>query len=96
MPSNKKISEKQKATNMYWKIKNKWAKETELTNGWFLQHIDGNTLNNNINNLKKIHPKEVFTRLSNGENLVVDWVCGLTEKEIDFVKLNADVFAGGY
>jgi len=92
----KKMTDKQKAEKMYWKIKRKWAKETELTNGWFIQHLDGNTLNNNINNLKKIHPKEVFTRMSNGEDLIVDWVRGLTNKEIEFVRLNTDVFAGGY
>ena len=96
MPNNKKITENKKAQKLYWKIKHKWARETGLNNGWFLQHIDGNTLNNNIDNLKKIHPKEVFTRMHEGEELCVDWVCGLTEKEIMFVKLNAQVFADGY
>jgi len=92
MPNNNKLTEAQ----MYWKIKYKWAKETKSTDGWFLQHIDGNTLNN-INNLKKIHPHEVFMRLYHGEyDLVVNWFCGLTDKEIYFVYANAYWFAKGY
>jgi len=82
--------------NMFWGIKRKWARETELTNGWFIQHLDGNTLNDSIDNLRKIHPREVFARLANDEELVVDWVCGLTKKEIAFVKINADKFRDSY
>ncbi len=104
MPTNKKKTVKMQLgnmtknawENMFWGIKRKWARETELMNGWFIQHLDGNTLNDSIDNLRKIHPREVFARLANDEELVVDWVCGLTKKEIAFVKINADKFRDSY
>ena len=92
----KKMTDKQKAEKMFNKIRNKWAEETSGTNGYFIRFIDGDKSNCDIDNLIKIHPYVVFSNMMLGNDFVVDWDISLTHKEIEFVKLNADVFASVY
>ena len=54
--------------------------------------MDGNKLNNKINNLSYVHPREAMENL----DWCVDWKVGLKKKQIQFVILNSDSFAKLY
>ena len=51
-----------------------------------------NKLNNKINNLSYVHPREAMENL----DWCVDWKVGLKKKQIQFVMLNSDSFAKLY
>jgi hypothetical protein len=61
-----------------------WAYTTSNSKGYFCRHIDGNKLNNDVNNLAWVHPCEAFQN----PNWTVDWDMGLSKKQIQFVKNN--------
>ena len=71
------------------KIRSVWNKSTKETKGYFLRHIDADKLNNNLNNLQWVHPKEAMENI----NWCCDWVIGLTKIQIEFVKNNCHNFA---
>ena len=60
--------------------------------GYFIRHIDGNTLNNNISNLTKVHPFEAFSNSA----WKVDWVLFVDDVERIFVIANMESFAAYY
>ena len=49
----------------------------------FIRHINGNTLDNRLENLCWVKLSEAFQNITNWK---VDWVCYLTEEEVRFVK----------
>ena len=69
-----------------------WQEQTKLTGGNFTRHIDGNRQHNSIFNLTAIHPHDAFKH----PEWVVDWECGLTNKQIQFVRDNMSVLADFY
>ena len=69
-----------------------WQEQTKLTGGNFIRHIDGNRQHNSIFNLTAIHPHDAFKH----PEWVVDWECGLTNKQIQFVRDNMSVLADFY
>ena len=60
------------------------AKLYNIDNGLFIRHMDGNTLNNTVDNLKWVHFKEALEN----PDWVVDWTMYLTKSQVDFVNLN--------
>nr|QBK93552.1 MAG: hypothetical protein LCPAC404_02560 [Pithovirus LCPAC404] len=67
-------------------IQTKWNENTSSMGGYFIRHINGDTLDNSICNLQRVHPKDAFAHV----DWKVDWVIDLTDEEIEFVKLNAE------
>lgn len=74
------------------KIIHKWGNYTSDLNGFFVRHMDGNTLNNCRSNLELIHPHDAFSN----PHYSVDWVCPLTKKEINFVHEHIGAFLTYY
>lgn len=70
-------------------IRNKWNENTKQSKGYFLRHIDGDTLNISLDNLQWVHPKNAMENV----NWCCDWDMGLTRKQIEFVKINCHNFA---
>ena len=72
-----------------YNIRNKWNENTKQSKGYFLRHIDGDTLNNSLDNLQWVHPKNAMENI----NWCCDWDMDLTKKQIEFVKNNCHNFA---
>jgi hypothetical protein len=77
---------------MLKQIQSIWATQTSESGGYFCRHIDGNTLNNNIINLQWVHPCDAFKN----PDWKVDWICDLSNKQINFVKNNLQNFIDIY
>ncbi len=77
---------------MLKKIQIKWDKNTKDMGGFFIRHFDGNTHNNCINNLERVHPKDAFRHA----DWAIDWVIDLTDEEIEFVHANLNTLAELY
>ena len=61
-------------------IMNKLKAVNEYPN--FIRHINGDTLDNRIENLTWVTLREAFANL----DWKVDWVCYVTEEERDYIK----------
>jgi len=73
-------------------IRDIWNETTKESKGLFLRHLDGNRLNNRLQNLSWVHPREAMENL----DWCVDWKVGLKKRQIQFVMLNADSFSKLY
>ena len=49
---------------------------------YFIRHVDGDTLNNHVDNIRWVPLRIAFKRLE----WKVDWVCYLTQEEVLFVR----------
>ena len=73
-------------------IISKWRDLTSTDNGYFRCHKDGNFDNHDSSNVVLVSPAEAFRALHKGEGDACNWVVGLTDEEIAFVKANAASF----
>jgi hypothetical protein len=49
----------------------------------FIRHVNGNTQDNRASNLAVVTLREAFNNIATWR---VDWVCYVTEEEVEFVK----------
>lgn len=70
-------------------IGRKWIEYTKNTQGNFLRYIDGNTKNDDVNNLQAVSPYDAMEHIT---EWTVDWYMPLTLEEITFVRNNAENF----
>lgn len=59
----------------------------------FIRHINGNTLDNNIDNLAFVTAYDALVHVS---DWTTNWVCYVTEEEAQFVRDNIDAFIAPY
>lgn len=78
--------------SLFRSIKQKWNEGHQSQGGYFIQHINGNTLDNRRENLTLIHPYDAFSH----PEWKVDWVCDLTKREIKFVMEHLEAFKNSY
>ncbi len=70
----------------------KWRENTADRDGYFRRHRDGNLENHDPSNVVLVSPAEAFRALHHGEDVADDWIVGLSDEEISFVRSHAQNF----